>query len=227
MWGSRQPAPSTSQALSAAAAIRGRPAGNAGGLGRLGGDLPEDPPGGTSSRQQLRVDRHRLPLPVARPGPAQPLVVERHVAHLAAHRIDEAPDQAVGEKAREKEVFVGLRSQISRLVALRIQLASASAWKWATVSAHPHRAGRPGPMPRPPAAAPRCAAGRARRWPAAAARRRASTLIIVARWVVSDTAATASRGAPVLAPTSRGTPRQTTATWRRGPARPSPGWSEK
>ena len=148
-------------------------------------------PSGLAGRHQVgqhgRVHRHGLPFPVPAGRPVQALVVEGHVAHLAADRIDEAAGQAVGQVAGEEQVLVGLCPDLGLVGAdpvglgLGLQIGDGLG--------HARPGGRPSPTARRPASSPRCGAGRARRWPGAAAGRCASRLITVARWVVRATPA--------------------------------------
>ena len=94
----------TSQALSAAAATTGVPAGSPTTTGRLRGQLAEPSAGRHELGQPGRVDRRRLPAPVARLRPAERLRVERDVADLRRQRIDEPAGQPVGEIAGEQQV---------------------------------------------------------------------------------------------------------------------------
>ncbi len=103
MFGSRAPEPRTSQALSAAAATIGVPAARPRWAAAAEVRSPSRSVGGTSSGSRpgsTGMARHFQSRPG---GPAEGLVVERHVADLGRGRVHEAPGEAVAEEARQVE----------------------------------------------------------------------------------------------------------------------------
>ncbi|MDT4821378.1 hypothetical protein FQZ97_545560 [compost metagenome] len=115
-----------------------QPLGNAGVPAGLGADAAESFAGFEQLRQLLAADLHRLPLPVARPGPAQAFVVERQVGDAARQRIDEAPAQPVGEIAGEQQHLVRTRMDFRLLLGDPVDLRLA-----AEIIHSPFRPGQP------------------------------------------------------------------------------------
>ena len=104
MWGSSAPDPRTSQALSPAAAISGRPTGMPV-AGRGGGaDRPERSAGRHQLRQPAALDRQRQPCPVARLRPPVGTIVKRHVSDLRRNGVHEPPRQPLDEEPGQVEV---------------------------------------------------------------------------------------------------------------------------
>ena len=177
MCGSRQPAPITSQALSAAAAISGSPAGMPVASLASRRDLAQRARGGHEVDQLVRRHGHGLPFPVARPGPVQLLVVEGHVADLAADRVDEPPGQPVGQVAGEKQVLVRAFPDVGLVRANPVRLGLGLQIGDGLASCPTSR--NAAPTARRPASGRRCGAGPARRSPGAAAVPSRSTLTTV------------------------------------------------
>ncbi len=185
------PEPSTSQALSAAEAMTGRPAGNPVAAAASGGQVAEAPGGRHELRKPRPVDRHREPLPVAVGRPRQGLVVEREIADLRRGRVDEPPDQPMDQEPGQPEVVADGRATSSGSLA-RSQFASQSAMKPATVSRRP-RARNARPIVPPTNGNPSV-----RRWSSQtiagrSGRPSASVTTIVLRWVVIVRPTMASR----------------------------------
>ena len=107
--GSRQPEPSTSQALSAAAAITGVPAGIPVAVLAAALTAAQHRAHRPQLGQLLAAHRQRLPLPVGRLRPRVRLEVERHVAHLRADRVDELAGQLPVQQARQQQHLVRAR----------------------------------------------------------------------------------------------------------------------